>query len=122
MSLFYNQTAHVLRPPMVASRAGELEPDYTNLEAAPGRPWTRLRVRPLQQGLAVDDDRRSDVAAWMIASEPGAGDVDLLPTDWLRLPSGEIVTVAGAIARPSDPFTGKLHHVEVRVELPLPKG
>lgn len=118
MSLFYNQTVQILRPPVRRSRSAEERPDYAGLEQAPGTDWVNVRVRPLQQGLDVDDDRRVDTAAWWIASEPGSGDVDLLPTDWLRLPGGEITAVAGAIARPSDPFTGELHHVEVRVEIP----
>lgn len=117
MSLFYNQTARILRPAVRTSRSDEQQLDYRGLRDAPGVPWNSIRIRPLQQGLALEDGRRTDTQTWWIASLPGSGDVDLLATDWLRLPDGEIVAVASAIARPSDPFTGKLHHVEVRVEL-----
>jgi hypothetical protein len=117
MSLFYNQTAYVLRPTIRTNRANEAEVDYTGLEDQPGVPWAPVHVRTIQQGLDVEDDRRVSAQSWMIASEPGSGDVDLQTTDWLRLPSGEIVAVEGAIARPSDPFGGGLHHVEVRVQL-----
>lgn len=116
MPLFYNQTVAVLRPPEKTNRAGEKSLDYAGLDVAEGTPWLNVAVRPTSQQEVVGDDREAALSQWRLASQPGRGDVDVLHTDWVRLPTGEVCVVVGEVARPNDPISGRIDHVEVTVE------
>lgn len=113
MTNFYPDTVLVLRPSSVTNRAQETVLDYRNLQAP--RPWAHVKVRPAVQTEQPATDRTLAVSEWLIASEPGRGDVDLLATDLVQLPTGERARVIGDPARPTDPVTGKLSHVQVLV-------
>lgn len=113
-SLFYHDTVHVLRPGTTTNRAQETVLDYVDLENAEGYPRARVHLRPLSQDEKPEEDRNANTEMWALATEPGSGDWDVLPTDWLRLPDGRIAAVDGPAARPSDPQSGRLHHVEIR--------
>lgn len=112
---FFHDRVLVLRPGTKTNRAQEVVLDYTDLELAPGYPRDKVHVRPTAQSELNDVDRNAGVEEWTIATEPGSGDWDVRESDWLRLPDGRIAAVSGPAARPSDPVSGKLHHVEVRV-------
>jgi hypothetical protein len=115
VTVFHNQAVDVLRPGTRTNRAGETVLEYSKLEQQPGAPWRGVYVRPTSQAERVDEERETAVSGWRIASAPGSPDVDLRSTDWVRLPSGEVCRVVGDVARPADPFTGQLDHVEVFV-------
>lgn len=112
---FYQDTVHVLRPTATTNRAGETVLNYDGLEDAPGYPRALVHVRPIGQTELPDLDRASAQNEWRLATRPGSGDWDITSTDWLRLPDGTITEVRGDAARPSDPITGRLDHVEVLV-------
>lgn len=114
MSVFFHDTVAILRPAEKTNRAGEKVLDYSSLSAADGIPWPRVQVRPLSQAEVVAEDREAALSQWRIANE--AGDVDLLDTDWVRIPDGTVCKVVGDPARPTDPFSRAVHHVEVTVE------
>jgi hypothetical protein len=111
---FYQASIAVLRPTTKTNRAEETTLDYSGLAGANGVIRKHVQIRPLSQSEKPDVDRIAGTEIWAIATKPGTGDWDVLPTDWLRLPDGRIAAVEGPPARPSDPQTGKLHHVEVR--------
>lgn len=113
--LFFHDRVFVLRPTTTTNRAGETIRDYDGLADAPGFPRDRAQVRPVTQEETAAADRDTSVSEWRIATEPESGDWDVQPGDWVRLPDGTITSVEGEAARPSDPLTGKLHHVEIRV-------
>ena len=115
MSLFYGDTVHVLRPPSKTNRANETVLDYTGLEDAPGYPRALVQVRPVAQGESVEVDRETAISEWILQTEPGSGDWDVRDSDWVRLPSGEVCAVVGDAARPTDPVSHLLSHVQVRV-------
>lgn len=115
MTLFFADRVHVLRPTVTRNRAGEEVRNYTNLADAPGYPRDRVQIRPLRQEEISGGDRDTSVSEWRLSTEPGSGDWDVLSGDWLRLPDGTIATVEGDAAKPSDPLTGKLDHVEILV-------
>lgn len=117
---FYHDRVLVLRPGTKTNRAQETVLDYAGLELAAGYPRDKVHVRPVSQGEgsptsnAGDPDRIAASEEWQLATEPGSGDWDVRETDWLRLPDGGIAAVVGPPARPSDPISGLLHHVEIR--------
>lgn len=113
---FYQDTVDLLRPGTKVNRAQETVLDYTGLAAADGVPRARVQVRPVTQA-EVDGqpDRSSAITGWKIATAPGSGDWDVLASDWVRLPDGTVCTVQGRPAKPSDPISGRLHHVEILV-------
>ena len=111
---FYHDEVYVLRPGTKTNRAQETVLDYSGLQDAPGYPRAHVQVRPVQQSELPAEDRNAAVEVWDLATEPGSGDWDVRATDWLRLPDGSIVAVSGPPARPTDPISGALHHVEVR--------
>lgn len=111
---FYHDRVLVLRPGTKTNRAQETVLDYSGLEAVAGFPRDRVHLREVGQGESPAEDRIAATTEWMIATEPGSGDWDVLESDWLRLPDGQIAAVQGPPARASDPATGLLHHVEVR--------
>ena len=114
MSLFYNDTVRVLRPPTSTNRAGETVLDYANLPAPEdGVARDNVHVRGTAQGEIVAPGQATAVSEWRVATEPGSGDWDVLSTDLVQLPDGQVVRVIGEPARPSDPLGGGLHHVEV---------
>lgn len=113
-ALFYADRVHVLRPTAGVNRAQEATLEYAGLELAAGYPRDKVHVRPISQTERPDDDRVAATEEWILATEPGSGDWDVRETDWLRLPDGKIAAVLGPAARPSDPVTHALHHVEVR--------
>lgn len=115
MSLFYNETVRVLRPTTTTNRAQETVLNYAGLESAAGYPRAQVQVRPAAQAENVTDDRAVALSEWLLQTEPGSGDWDVRSTDWVRLPDGTIATVVGDAARPVDPLSGGLHHVQVRV-------
>lgn len=115
MSIFYHDRVFVLRPSTKTNRANETVLDYSNLRAAPGFPRDLCQVRPTSQDEVEGPDRAAAMSEWRIATEPGSGDWDVRSTDWIRLPDGTICTVQGEPARPSDPVSGELHHIEVLV-------
>lgn len=112
--VFYNDRVYVLRPGTSTNRAQETTLDYSGLELAAGYPRDKVHVRPVSQTERPDVDRVAAAEEWMLATEPGSGDWDVRETDWLRMPDGRIAAVQGPAARPSDPVSGGLHHVEVR--------
>lgn len=112
---FYADRVLVLRPTVKTNRANEQVLDYTGLELAPGFPRDLCQVRPTAQSELPAEDRATAVSEWRIATKPGSGDWDVRSGDWVRLPDGRIATVQGEAARPSDPITGTLDHVEVLV-------
>lgn len=111
---FYHDRVLVLRPGTKTNRAQETVLDYAGLEEAAGYPRDKVQVRPTAQSERPDVDRVAGLELWTLATEPGSGDWDVRETDWLRMPDGRIATVDGPPARPTDPVTGALHHVEVR--------
>lgn len=111
---FYHDRVLVLRPGTKTNRAQETILDYEGLELAAGYPRDKVQVRPVSQAERPDVDRNAATEEWDLATEPGSGDWDVRETDWLRMPDGRIASVVGPPARPSDPITGGLHHVEVR--------
>lgn len=111
---FYHDRVLVLRPGTKTNRAGETVPDYTGLELAAGYPRDKVQIRPIEQSELNEDDRNAGSEVFALATEPGSGDWDVRATDWLRFPDGSIVAVHGPAARPSDPISGALHHVEIR--------
>lgn len=113
--MFYHDRVFVLRPATKTNRAQETVLDYTGLEDAPGFPRDRAHVRPTSQSELPAEDRATAMSEWRIATEPGSGDWDVRSGDWVRLPDGTIASVQGEAARPSDPITGRLDHVEVLV-------
>lgn len=113
MTNFYADTVLILRPTSTTNRAQETVLDYRKLQDP--RPWEHVHIRPAAQLEREAADRTLAVSEWLIASEPGRGDVDLLDTDVVQLPTGERARVIGDPARPSDPITNRLHHVEVLV-------
>lgn len=115
MSYFYHDRVLVLRPGTKTNRALETVLDYAGLEDAAGYPRDRVHVRPVTQSERPADDRNAGLEEWMLATEPGSGDWDVRDTDWIRLPDGRVAAVLGPPAKPSDPLTGHLDHVEVRV-------
>lgn len=116
MSAFFHDTVHVLRPPTKTNRAQETELDYAGLESAAGYPRALVQVRVGDRAEVSQVDRETAVTQWRISTEPGSGDWDVRSTDWIRLPDGTVVRVLGDVAKPSDPITGGLHHVEVLTE------
>lgn len=112
---FYHDRVLVLRPGTKTNRAQETVLDYAGLEDAPGYPRDKVQVRPLSQAERPAEDRNASTEVWRLATEPGSGDWDVRATDWIRLPDGRIAAVDGPPARPSDPVSGALHHVEVTV-------
>lgn len=112
---FYSQTVDVLRPPMTTNRANEEIPDYRGLADAPGVPRDRAHVRPTSQDELPAEDRETAMSEWRIGTAPGSGDWDIRSGDWVRLPDGTIAAVQGDPARPVDPVSGSVHHVEVLV-------
>lgn len=113
---FYQDTVFVLRPPSKVNRAQETVFDYAGLADAEGFPRARVQVRPTSQIEVSEPDRETAVSQWRLGTEPFSGDWDVRPSDWLRLPDGTIVQVLGDVAKPSDPTSGRLHHVELTVE------
>lgn len=113
--LFFNDRVLVLRPPTTTNRAGETIRDYAGLADAPGYPRDLVHVRPVEQADIAAADRDTSVSEWRIATAPGSGDWDIQAGDWVRLPDGTIAAMQGDAAKPSDPLTGRLDHVEVRV-------
>lgn len=113
---FYQDTVDLLRPGVKVNRAQEQVLDYSGLRDIPGTPRSRVQVRPVTQA-EVDGqpDRSSAITGWKIATAPESGDWDVRSTDWVRLPDGTVCTVQGRPAKPSDPISGGLHHVEVLV-------
>ena len=111
---FYHDRVLVLRPGTKTNRAEETVLDYTGLDLAAGYPRDRVQVRPLSQDEKSEEDRNAGTEVFALATEPGSGDWDVQATDWIRLPDGRIAAVDGPAARPSDPVSGALHHVEVR--------
>jgi len=116
MSGFYSETVSRLRPGVKQNRALESVPDYDGLREAPGLEWERVHVRPVSQTEVVGTDRATAVSQWLLASEPGSGDFDVVSTDWVRLPDGTVCQVIGAPARPTDPLSGGLHHIQLLLE------
>lgn len=114
-NLFFQERVHVLRPAVTQNRAGEDVRNYTDLAGQPGYPRDRVQVRPLRQEEIAGGDRDTSVSEWRLSTEPGSGDWDVAAGDWIRLPDGTIATVEGDAAKPKDPLTGKLHHVEILV-------
>jgi hypothetical protein len=114
--LFYHDTVFVLRPATKTNRAQETVLDYAGLELADGYPRALVQVRPTSQVEVSQVDRETALSQWRLATEPFSGDWDVVSTDWLRLPDGTIVRVLGDVAKPSDPQSGRLHHVELTVE------
>lgn len=112
---FYNDRVLVLRPVTKTNRANETVLDYNGLEDAPGFPRDLCHVRPTSQTELPAEDRATAMSEWRIATKPGSGDWDVRSGDWVRLPDGTIASVQGDTARPSDPITGRLDHVEVLV-------
>lgn len=121
MSVFYNHTVLRYRPGTKTNRAGETVLDLAGLAAAVrdgsalAVARTDVHVRPTSQAEIVAEDRSAEASEWRVASEPGSGDWDIHADDWIRLPDGTLTAVVGDPARPSDPLTGNLHHVEVLV-------
>lgn len=111
---FYHDRVLVLRPGVRENRARETVLDYEGLELAAGYPRDKVQIRPTSQSELSAEDRTAGVEEWTLATEPGSGDWDVTKNDWLRLPDGRIVAVHAPPARPSDPMTGLLHHVEIR--------
>ncbi len=111
---FYHDRVLVLRPGTKTNRAQETVLDYDGLELAAGYPRDKVQVRPVDQGELSAEDRTNGVEEWKLATEPGSGDWDVRASDWLRMPDGRIAAVQGPAARPTDPISGALHHVEVR--------
>ena len=111
---FYHDRVLVLRPGLKINRAQETVLDYTGLELSPGYPRDKVQLRPVDQSELNEEDRNAGTEVWALATEPHSGDWDVRDTDWLRLPDGRIAAVQGPPARPSDPISGLLHHVEVR--------
>lgn len=124
MSLFYNDTVYVLRPGTRQNRAGEDILDYAGLrallEVTPylGEPRSGVHVRPTAsdgRSEIIREDRDAVANEWRIATPAGSPDWDIRSIDWVRLPSGQIASVFGDPSRPSNPFGGGLHHVQVLV-------
>lgn len=119
MTLFFHDTVDVLRPATRETRSQETELDYTALAEATEpplcRPWAGVQVRPVSQALTVAVDRDTRISEWFIATDHGAADFDVLPTDWIRLADGTVCTIVGDVARPSDPLRGGLDHINMRV-------
>lgn len=113
--VFYQDRVFVLRPSSTTNRAGETVLSYAGLELATGFPRDRVQVRPTSQAELPREDRATAMSEWRLATEPGSGDWDIRSSDWIRLPDGTICEVQGDAARPSDPLTGGLDHVEVLV-------
>jgi hypothetical protein len=111
---FYHDRVLVLRPGTKTNRAQETVLDYAGLELAAGYPRDKVQLRPIAQSELNEEDRNAGTEVWALATEPGSGDWDVRDTDWLRLPDGRIAAVSGPPARPSDPVSGLLHHVEIR--------
>lgn len=114
-SLFFQDRVFVLRPPIVRNRAGEEVRNYAGLESAPGYPRDLVHCRPVDQADIAAADRDTSVSEWRIATAPGSGDWDVVAGDWIRLPDGTITVLQGDAAKPTDPLTGALDHVEIRV-------
>ena len=113
--VFYQDRVLVLRPTTTTNRAGEPVFSYAGLELAPGFPRDLCQVRPTSQAELPAADRATAMSEWRIATKPGSGDWDVRPGDWVRLPDGTIAEVQGETARPTDPLSGRLDHVEVLV-------
>lgn len=111
---FYHDRVLVLRPGTKTNRAQETVLDYDGLELAAGYPRDKVQVRPVSQTELVADGSPVGAEEWKLATEPGSGDWDVRDTDWLRMPDGRIAAVVGPPARPADPVSGALHHVEIR--------
>lgn len=120
--VFYNDAVTVYRPARKTNRAQESVLDYAGLraaiaaETAPGVDRSDVQVRPISQSEVNDESAATQISGWAIATRPGTGDWDIEPTDWILLPTGELVELVGEPARPSDPFGGGVHHVEVRTQ------
>lgn len=121
MSGFYSEEVVVYRPEAKTNRAGESELDYATLRAAiadgsaDGSPRDRVRIRVQNASEVVNVDQETTVTTWRIATAPWTGEWDVLPTDWIKLPTGEIVHVDGKPMRGIDPVSGSLHHIELNV-------
>lgn len=113
--VFYQDRVFVLRPGTFVNRAGDAELAYAGLELAPGFPRDLCQVRPTSQAELPAEDRATAMSEWRIATKPGSGDWDIRSGDWVRLPDGTITDVQGDPARPTDPVSGRLDHVEVLV-------
>lgn len=114
--MFYDQTVARLRPSVKTTDSGESALDYEGLSQLPGAPWEGVYVKPFSQAEVTEEDRETAVSRWRISSNPRAGDFDIVHTDWVRLPTGEVCRVLGDVARAYSPINGRLHHLEVTVE------
>lgn len=124
MTVFFHDTVYRLRPASKTSRSGETGvADYSTLAAAPidgsdarVLEWANVQVRPESQAETDTEDRSTSVSQWFIATASGAPDFDVKAGDWIRLPDGSITVLIGDPARPSDPVSGGLDHIQIRVQ------
>lgn len=124
MSVFFHDTVYRLRPATKTARSGEAGvPDYSTLAAAPidgsdarVLKWEGVQVRPISQAEQDLEDRNTAVSQWYIATASGADDFDIQAGDWIRLPDGDITVLIGDPARPSDPVSGGLDHIQCHVQ------
>lgn len=111
--MMFEQTVTRLRAPLVADRhrnqvrdwgaAAELLVEYVNVQP----------VSQYEDGPGANRDRVVD--GWRLYTAPG-DDLDLQPTDRVRLDDGQVLEVVGDVARWPDPHTGGVHHVEANLQ------
>ncbi len=106
----YADTITRLRAPVAGNRA-------------PGRDWSRastltvgqLQVQPATSNPLPETNREAILSSFNLYGRPGT-DVDILPTDRVRLADGSVCKVTGRVRRFSSPATGRFHHYELTVE------
>ncbi len=91
----------------------------------PVRQWAHATRQPIA-GVNVQPQTRTEsgpggnreqtTSTWAVRSAPGE-DLDLLSTDRVELPTGELTEVTGDVARWNDSLTGAVHHAEATLQL-----
>jgi hypothetical protein len=90
---------------------------------APGRDWslavekryTELQVQPASSAPMAETNREGVLSTFNLYGRPFT-DVDVVPTDRVRLADGSVCRVLGRVRRFKSPATGRFHHYELTVE------
>jgi hypothetical protein len=107
--MMFNQSITRLRAPLLEGRLGSKTRDWPNAAEVV---FTGVAVQPRSSREADTEPRDQVISGWRVYSRAGV-DLDVLPSDRVRIDTGAVCEVIGEIARWPHPIKpGAVHHVE----------